>query len=186
MVLMTSTRRWSSTTNEDRPAACARLRPGDARSRSPAGDRTIGRTGHGCYRRPGERGVRLAGAQGDRLRAPGRRVGVAVVDPPRHRARRRGGRDRHRARRARHGGRRAGGVPRRHGRPHHGGAGHHRLLHARASCARWTSRTGGSPAPTSRRAGRRPSTPSGAGHRRTRRSASPPCARSSSDSPAWC
>ena len=26
-------------------------------------------------------------------------------------------------------------MPRRHGRPHHGGAGHHRLLHAGASCA---------------------------------------------------
>ena len=49
MLLMTSTSKWSSTTNEDRPAARgARLRPW-----APVANAR----GHGCYRRPGERGA---------------------------------------------------------------------------------------------------------------------------------
>ena len=116
----------------------------------------------------------MARAPGDRLRAPGRRLGVALVDAPRHRARPRRRGDGDRARRARDGRRRARGVPRRHGRPHHGGARAPSPPSRWPSCARWTSRTGGSPAPTSRRAGRPASTRSAAGRRGTRRSASPP------------
>ena len=62
----------------------------------------------------------MAGAKADRLRAPGRSLGVALVDPVRHRPGPGRRRHRDRARRARHGRRRAGRLPRRHGRPHHG------------------------------------------------------------------
>ena len=79
----------------------------------------------------------MAGQTGDCLRAPGRSVGVPLVDPFRHHPGAGRRRHRDRARRARHGGRRAGGLPRRHGRSHHGGNGEHRQLHpGRAAPAR--------------------------------------------------
>ena len=112
MVPMTSTSRWSSTPHEDRPATTG---PGFARRRR----RRTGTTAVTVELMSETSGV--AGAQGDRLRAPGRRLGVAVVDAARHRARAGGRSDGDRARRARDGRRRARGLPRRHGRPHHGG-----------------------------------------------------------------
>ena len=174
---MRSTRRWSSTPHEDRPATAAPGFAHQARRRPRATAVTVGPMGEASVWL--ERRVIAYAHQGGAWESPSSTLHAIAhaLEVGRHG---------HRARRPRHGGRRAGGLPRRHGRPHHGRPGHHRVVHAGAAPGHGLLLLVD---PRRRRhagAARRPTTRSAAGRRPTGPSASPPCARSSSASPGWC